>query len=89
VMSRSISLRLRVAVIGAAVGLGTATAPPTPSAPASPMATPAAPDCVAALQRKLEQLVRDMSVTGAVVTCRAVRGVISRRPQISVHLSLT
>jgi D-alanyl-D-alanine carboxypeptidase len=66
--------RLQVAVIGAAVGLvagcGTAAAPPAPTAPTSAVATAAAPDYAAALQPKLEQMVRDMSVTGAVVLVR-------------------
>jgi D-alanyl-D-alanine carboxypeptidase len=69
--------RLRVAVVGAVVGLvagcGTAEAPTAPTAPTALATAPApsaAPDYAATLQPKLEQLVRDMSVTGAVVLVR-------------------
>src|SRR5690349_1179138 len=70
-MPVSLRLRLRAAAFGAAVGLmagcGSAEAPTTPTAAPSPSAVP---DYAAALQPQLEQLVRDMSVTGAVVLVR-------------------
>ncbi len=76
-MSLSLLARLRVAVLGAVVGLvagcGTAEAPPAPAAAPATSAAPApsaAPDYAATLQPTLEELVRDMSVTGAVVLVR-------------------
>ena len=70
-MPVSLRPRLRAAVLVAAVaflaGCGSAQAPTAPTATPSPSAVP---DYAAALQPQLEQLVRDMSVTGAVVLVR-------------------